>query len=156
MSQSSGTSQNLRCRCRRPAIMATTWKGDNVGRRFWGCGKYPNPGYCDFFQWRDTPICDRARQIIPGLLNKMNELREENRKLEMLSEKLDEMARILQDANGRMEKQNRELKKENHLLKLQMKEKANKKFTSIMKLMAISFVLVFFLWFIELVYGCSR
>ncbi|KAL8491225.1 hypothetical protein ACS0TY_023032 [Phlomoides rotata] len=65
----------------------------------------------------------------------------------MLSEKLDEMARILQDANGRMEKENRELKKENHLLKLQMKEKANKRFTSTMKLTFVSSVLVFFLWY---------
>ncbi|KAL8513577.1 hypothetical protein ACS0TY_012884 [Phlomoides rotata] len=72
----------------------------------------------------------------------------------MLSEKLDEMAQILQDANGRMEKENRELKKKNHLLKLQMKEKVNKKFTSTMKLTFVSSVLAFFLWFIELAYGC--
>ncbi|KAL8523694.1 hypothetical protein ACS0TY_013600 [Phlomoides rotata] len=87
--------------------MATTWKGDDVGRRFWGCEKYHNPGYCDFFQWRDPLVCGRARQLIPGLLNKMNELREENRKLKMLSEKLDEMSQILQDANERLEKENR-------------------------------------------------
>ncbi|KAL8456452.1 hypothetical protein ACS0TY_034603 [Phlomoides rotata] len=107
--------------------MVTAWKGDNVGRRFYGCEKYPNPGYCNFFKWRDDPVCDRARQIFLGLLNKMNDLREENRKLVILLEKLDEMSRILHDENGILEKEMRELKKENQLLKLQMKEKANHK-----------------------------
>ncbi|KAL8547397.1 hypothetical protein ACS0TY_006937 [Phlomoides rotata] len=95
MSHSSGSFVNLYCHCCRPAIMVTTWKGDNVGRRFYGCEKYLNPGYCNFFKWIDDLICDRARKIIHGLLNTMNDLREENQKLVMLSEKLDEISRIL-------------------------------------------------------------
>ncbi|KAL8556332.1 hypothetical protein ACS0TY_003952 [Phlomoides rotata] len=82
MSNCSGI-PDVRCKCDRPTTIATTWKAENVGRRFFGCANYPNSGYCNYFQWIDDPVCDRAKQIIHGLLKKMNALTAENRELNL-------------------------------------------------------------------------
>ena len=34
-------------------------------------------GKCRFFEWIDPPICPQARQVIPGLLRRVNILEEE-------------------------------------------------------------------------------
>ncbi|KAL8474227.1 hypothetical protein ACS0TY_030885 [Phlomoides rotata] len=126
MSQGSGAA---RCYCQREAAVATSWKNGNVGRRFYGCQKYPNDGYCKFFRWIDDPLCERAKQIIPGLLKRLNEQREEIRNMETIAEKLNEMTRVLESLNNKLEEEIQGLKNENGKLICQnMKLKMNRKF----------------------------
>lgn len=56
--------------CQAPAIIRTSWTPANPGRRFYCCS-----GSCGFIHWYDPEMCPRATQIIPGLLNSMNDLR---------------------------------------------------------------------------------
>ncbi|KAI7990449.1 hypothetical protein LOK49_LG12G02497 [Camellia lanceoleosa] len=56
--------------CGRKRLIHTTWTNTNPGRRFLSC---PNNGY-NQFTWVDPPMCNRAMQIIPGLLKKLNEM----------------------------------------------------------------------------------
>ncbi|PWA58065.1 zinc finger, GRF-type [Artemisia annua] len=62
----------VRCpQCGSPAIIKTSWTQFNPGRRFYCCSKWgPNHGIID---WYDPPMCNRAVQIILGLLRNMNE-----------------------------------------------------------------------------------
>ncbi|KAL8497713.1 hypothetical protein ACS0TY_021152 [Phlomoides rotata] len=98
------------CYCGRAAVIVTSWKDDNAGLRFISCARYPKDGYCKYFRWLDLPMCDRAKQIIPSLLRKVNKLESENRNLETHIDKLEEMARILQSFNCILEKENQSLK----------------------------------------------
>ncbi|KAL8551141.1 hypothetical protein ACS0TY_000284 [Phlomoides rotata] len=110
MSHSSSTSRPVTCRCKNEAIVVTSWKNGNCGRRFHGCQLYPNDGYCNFFKWIDPPMCDRAVEIIPGLLRRMNEQRAEIRNAQIIAEKLKEMINVLEHLNGRLESDVRALK----------------------------------------------
>ncbi|CAL5393252.1 unnamed protein product [Camellia sinensis] len=56
--------------CGRRRLIHTAWIDTNPGRRFLSC---PNSG-CNHFTWIDLPMCDRAVQIIPGLLKKLNKM----------------------------------------------------------------------------------
>ncbi|PWA43614.1 zinc finger, GRF-type [Artemisia annua] len=57
--------------CGSPAVIKTSWTQFNPGRHFYCCSKRgPNHGIID---WYDPTMCDRAVQIIPGLLRNMNE-----------------------------------------------------------------------------------
>lgn len=76
-------------------------------------------GYCKYFRWIDPPICERSKQIIPGLLRKLNEHKLKCRTLESQVHKLEEMTRILQSANCVLEK-------ENEMLQLERKKAENK------------------------------
>ncbi|PWA97237.1 zinc finger, GRF-type [Artemisia annua] len=61
----------VRCpRCNAHSIIRTSWTPTNPGRRFYCCSRT-----CGFIDWYDPEMCPRAVQIIPGLLNSMNELR---------------------------------------------------------------------------------
>ncbi|KAL8552793.1 hypothetical protein ACS0TY_001466 [Phlomoides rotata] len=73
-------------------MTVTSWKDDNSG------------GYCKFFKWIDAPVCERAKQIIPGLLRMLNEQKAKNRNLETEVEKLKEKSRFLQSVNCSLEK----------------------------------------------------
>ncbi|KAI8009455.1 DNA topoisomerase 3-alpha [Camellia lanceoleosa] len=56
--------------CGRRRLIHTAWTDTNPGRRFLS---FPNSG-CNHFTWIDPPMCDRAVQIIPGLLKKLNKM----------------------------------------------------------------------------------
>ncbi|PWA61534.1 hypothetical protein CTI12_AA372150 [Artemisia annua] len=60
----------VRCfRCGAPSIIRTSWTPTNPGRRFYCCSKT-----CGLIDWYDPEMCPRSKQIIPGLLNSMNQL----------------------------------------------------------------------------------
>ncbi|KAK4396911.1 hypothetical protein Sango_1527700 [Sesamum angolense] len=60
------------CTCGRELLVRTSWTSTNPGRRFRGCPG--NAGkYCRTFQWVDPPMCRRSKEIIPGLLNRLNQ-----------------------------------------------------------------------------------
>ncbi|KAL8528000.1 hypothetical protein ACS0TY_005711 [Phlomoides rotata] len=125
MANSSRTSTPVRCFCRKEAIVVTSSKDANVGRRFFGCENYSNIGYCKFFRWIDQPMCERAREIIPGLLKKMNDMRGELRNAQHLAQKLKETVSVLEQMNGRLKKDVRNLKNENSMLKDEEKKGRN-------------------------------
>ncbi|PON84759.1 hypothetical protein TorRG33x02_194630 [Trema orientale] len=80
------------CHNGRPSQRFTSWTKNNPERRFYGCENYNRNGNggCRVFSWCDPPICDRAKVLIPGLLNK-------TRKLES---KIEELKEILRESHG--------------------------------------------------------
>ncbi|KAL7132165.1 hypothetical protein ABFS83_12G053600 [Erythranthe nasuta] len=64
------------CYCSRRVVTRTSWTDLNPGRRYSTCDNYKKIRGCNYFVWIDPPMCDRSRQIIPGLLRKIN-MREE-------------------------------------------------------------------------------
>ncbi|KAK4433381.1 hypothetical protein Salat_1100400 [Sesamum alatum] len=60
------------CACGREVVMRTSWTSINPGRRFRGC-----PGsqgtYCGTFEWIDPPMCLWSKEVIPSLLNRLNQ-----------------------------------------------------------------------------------
>ncbi|KAL0451548.1 UNVERIFIED_CONTAM: hypothetical protein Slati_1132900 [Sesamum latifolium] len=61
------------CSCGRELLVRASWTSTNPDRRFRGCpgneGKYCGS---ETFQWVDPPMCRRSKEIIPGLLNRLN------------------------------------------------------------------------------------
>ncbi|GJS74928.1 zinc finger, GRF-type containing protein [Tanacetum coccineum] len=65
----------VRCRtCGSRGVIRTSWTPTNPGRRFFGCSKRGTN--CGIIDWYDPPMCDRAVQIIPGLLRRINQLQQ--------------------------------------------------------------------------------
>ncbi|KAK6152273.1 hypothetical protein DH2020_014908 [Rehmannia glutinosa] len=66
----------LRCYCGYELRIHTSWTKSNPGRRFISC---PERGVnkCGFFKWIDDDNCDRSRNIISGLLDKLKLARTE-------------------------------------------------------------------------------
>ncbi|CAN1126837.1 DNA-(apurinic or apyrimidinic site) endonuclease 2 [Linum perenne] len=62
------------CRCNEASVLRTSWTEDNPGRRFFTCSRryQVSKGKCGFFLWVDDPIEDRAKEVINGLLRKLN------------------------------------------------------------------------------------
>ncbi|CAL8106805.1 unnamed protein product [Prunus armeniaca] len=46
----------------------TSWTAAHPGRRFYICGR----NRCRYWEWGDPQMCERSKQIIPGLLRKIN------------------------------------------------------------------------------------
>ncbi|KAG8371573.1 hypothetical protein BUALT_Bualt13G0102000 [Buddleja alternifolia] len=67
------------CYCMRLAKFRCSWTDANPGRRFYGCELTPNAGGCGFFEWFDPPMCNRSRNVIPGLLRNVDRLETELR-----------------------------------------------------------------------------
>ncbi|GFP87700.1 hypothetical protein PHJA_000913700 [Phtheirospermum japonicum] len=65
------------CDGEKTLILKTTWTKRNLGRRYWACPKYGTNGYCEIFIWLDGEMCERSKQIIPGLLKKIDKLEDE-------------------------------------------------------------------------------
>ncbi|PWA73473.1 zinc finger, GRF-type [Artemisia annua] len=62
----------VRCpNCGAHSVIRTSWTAINPGRRFYCCSRT-----CGIINWYDPPMCERAVQIIPGLLRSMNQLQE--------------------------------------------------------------------------------
>ncbi|KAL8034845.1 hypothetical protein ABFX02_12G057100 [Erythranthe guttata] len=59
------------CDCGLKVFVQTSWTEGNPGRRFVTCPSR-NRSKCKFVYWCDPSICDRGKQIIPGLLKKIN------------------------------------------------------------------------------------
>ncbi|GER41644.1 GRF zinc finger containing protein [Striga asiatica] len=72
-SEINGAPMEMTCRCGDKVYLKTSWTQNNPGRRYWACPKYGQKfGFCGFFIWYDPEICARAKNIIPGLLEKSN------------------------------------------------------------------------------------
>ncbi|KAH7843898.1 hypothetical protein Vadar_022068 [Vaccinium darrowii] len=59
--------------CRGRRIQGISWTNRNLGRRYVKC---PNI-VCDDFVWIDPAMCARSKQIIPGLLRRINKAESE-------------------------------------------------------------------------------
>ncbi|CAH9069248.1 unnamed protein product [Cuscuta europaea] len=71
------------CHCGHELKLLTTWSSENPGRGFFQCPNYERHGGCNFMEWFDPPMCQRAKRIIPELLKRINRQDEEIRSLEM-------------------------------------------------------------------------
>ncbi|GER33285.1 GRF zinc finger containing protein [Striga asiatica] len=71
-SEINGAPMEMTYNCGLKVYLKTSWTRKNLGRRYWACPKYGNFGYCGIFIWFDPNICERAKNIIPGLLEKSN------------------------------------------------------------------------------------
>ncbi|KAK6158799.1 hypothetical protein DH2020_006113 [Rehmannia glutinosa] len=91
------------CYCGRRAVLRTSWTDDNPGRRFHACLQYSGGG-CSFFDWEDPPMCRRSRVIIPGLLRKINALKEDVNALKEDVNALEEEVGGLRRTNRRLVK----------------------------------------------------
>ncbi|KAL0427178.1 UNVERIFIED_CONTAM: hypothetical protein Slati_2892600 [Sesamum latifolium] len=70
---SSSNSDILRiCTCGREEAVRTSWMSTNPSRRFRGCSDDEGK-YCGTFQWVDPPMCNRSKDVIPRLLNRLNQ-----------------------------------------------------------------------------------
>ncbi|GER41253.1 GRF zinc finger containing protein [Striga asiatica] len=58
------------CTCGEVARLQTSWTTNNPGRRYFDCAQ----NGCRFWNWFDPPMCARSKEIIPGLLSKINRL----------------------------------------------------------------------------------
>ncbi|WOG86538.1 hypothetical protein DCAR_0205749 [Daucus carota subsp. sativus] len=67
------------CSCGMDPVLRTSWTDANPGRRFWGCSQYVRNRSrgCNFHMWHDPAVGDRARNIIPGLLRRIQRLEDE-------------------------------------------------------------------------------
>ncbi|WOH15035.1 hypothetical protein DCAR_0934568 [Daucus carota subsp. sativus] len=61
------------CLCGLSPVLRTSWTDANPGRRFWGCSQRG----CNFHLWHDPAVGDRAKNIIPGLLKRIQRLEDE-------------------------------------------------------------------------------
>ncbi|KAK4428808.1 hypothetical protein Salat_1180700 [Sesamum alatum] len=60
------------CSCGCEIMLRTSWTTTNPGRRFRAC--LGNQGtYCEAFQWVDPTMCCRSKEVIPRLLNRLNQ-----------------------------------------------------------------------------------
>ncbi|CAA0832301.1 Unknown protein [Striga hermonthica] len=75
------------CGCGKRTVMVTSWTDNNPGRRYATCKGSKIGRGCKHFVWIDPPMCT-ARQIIPGLLRRINltedELTSKKKKVKML------------------------------------------------------------------------
>ncbi|KAK9148836.1 hypothetical protein Scep_007593 [Stephania cephalantha] len=62
-----------------PAVAFTSWTATNPGRRFYRCRKYTHRCGCEYFNWLDPEMTDRATIVINGLLRKLDRMESEKR-----------------------------------------------------------------------------
>ncbi|GFP80426.1 hypothetical protein PHJA_000186000 [Phtheirospermum japonicum] len=74
--------------------LKTSWTKRNPGRRYWACPKYGTNGYCGIFIWLDGEMCERSKQIIPGLLKKIDKFEDEINECKINEKKLEAELRI--------------------------------------------------------------
>ncbi|CAN1812209.1 hypothetical protein LINPERHAP1_LOCUS26467 [Linum perenne] len=63
------------CRCHDASVLRTSWTEDKPGRRFFTCSRryQVSEAKCDFFKWANDPIEDRPKEVINGLMRKLNQ-----------------------------------------------------------------------------------
>ncbi|KAG8382761.1 hypothetical protein BUALT_Bualt05G0110900 [Buddleja alternifolia] len=76
------------CYCGQLAKVKTSWTDGNSARRFFGCQSYEENGGCGFFSWLDPPMCERSKNVIPGLLRSIRSMEEAERKANKRERKL--------------------------------------------------------------------
>ena len=102
------------CDCGKRSVLRTSWMNTNPGRRFLTCDRSMVRlvifllilliyglfcgvflGFslnhcmgCQYFQWIDPPMCNRSKQIIPGLLRRVSKNDDENKRLQTRNKKL--------------------------------------------------------------------
>ncbi|KAK6121613.1 hypothetical protein DH2020_044640 [Rehmannia glutinosa] len=117
-SSSSVNNEGMYCCCGLNASLKTSWTKANPGRKFWSCPKFGQDGYCGHFKWAEEELCQRAKQIIPGLLAKINKLQQQ---IEESQTKEEQLKTEIMMANSRVEMLKQEvieLKKKNRSLVL--------------------------------------
>ncbi|KAK9082608.1 hypothetical protein Scep_029079 [Stephania cephalantha] len=67
------------CYCGQPAVVFTSWTTTNPGRRFYGYRKYEHRSGCEYFNWLDPEMTNRATIVINGLLRKLDRIESEKR-----------------------------------------------------------------------------
>ncbi|KAG8369037.1 hypothetical protein BUALT_Bualt15G0108700 [Buddleja alternifolia] len=70
------------CSCGTNTVMKTSWTDHNPGRPYIAYERFKQINGCNYFVWIDPPICTRARQIIPGLLRRVNRFEEDLNRFE--------------------------------------------------------------------------
>ncbi|WCJ24681.1 hypothetical protein M5689_006621 [Euphorbia peplus] len=65
------------CDCGFEAAVRTSWTNENPGRRFYNCRNNGNRIRCNYFEWIDDPLDDRAMSIVLGLLRKLDKIEKE-------------------------------------------------------------------------------
>ncbi|GER31392.1 B3 domain-containing protein Os12g0592300 [Striga asiatica] len=91
------------CYCRQLAVIRTSWTSENPRRRFSFCKLYKEGG-CNFFSWIDGPMCNRSKQLINGLLQKSNELRDRVQQLQDENDKMKEEKGLLEIKYNNLQK----------------------------------------------------
>ncbi|GER38052.1 GRF zinc finger family protein [Striga asiatica] len=100
------------CDCDKVARLQTAWTPANAGRRYFDCAEKA----CRFWNWFDPPMCARSKEIIPGLLRKINRLEAEtNRHSVEPANELQEKERYIKKMK-KLEKQNAQLRQKNRIL----------------------------------------
>ncbi|CAN1179039.1 hypothetical protein LINPERPRIM_LOCUS36866 [Linum perenne] len=63
------------CRCHELTVLRTSWTEDNPGRRFFTCSRRyeARKAKCDFFMWADDSFEDLPKEVINGLLRKLDQ-----------------------------------------------------------------------------------
>ncbi|GER32692.1 GRF zinc finger containing protein [Striga asiatica] len=110
-----------KCRCSEEELpFKTSWTKNNPGRRYWACPNYGTREFCGFYKWLDSEMCARSKQIIPGLLSKLNNLEDELNDFMIRERKLEAELREANSKRITMEKQLDVLKneKKNFIVKL--------------------------------------
>ncbi|KAL6559253.1 hypothetical protein OROHE_006622 [Orobanche hederae] len=74
------------CECNKTVVLKTSWTDEDPGRRFETCAKLGRGVCCAHWNWFDPETCPRSKQVIPGLLQLINE------KDEIIEELLEEKA----------------------------------------------------------------
>ncbi|BFG20632.1 hypothetical protein CerSpe_069060 [Prunus speciosa] len=64
------------CYCGKVAKIQTSWTSSHLGRRFYVCAQKR----CQMWEWGDAVMCNRSKQIISGLLRRINKLEAEKMK----------------------------------------------------------------------------
>ncbi|KAL9151138.1 hypothetical protein ABFS82_11G033700 [Erythranthe guttata] len=103
----------VNCYCGKFSKVQYAFTENNAGRRFLGCCNY-QVNYCDFFEWVDPPMCDRARSFTSIVNKRMSEVKKKD---EELQQRVEHFSRA-----------NEELKAKSLQLKLKLKS-LNKEFT---------------------------
>ncbi|GER25167.1 GRF zinc finger containing protein [Striga asiatica] len=115
MSSSSSSMRETRvlCLCGKYARMTTSWTSANPGRRYLHCEEKA----CTFWKWFDPPMCARSKEIIPGLLTKINRLEDETNRQHESATTLEANEKKMKKVK-KLEKENSQLKKKNNILVL--------------------------------------
>ncbi|XP_050222581.1 uncharacterized protein LOC126672670 [Mercurialis annua] len=99
------------CRCYSNPIarVYTSWTEKNPGRRFYGCRSYKRGGGCDFFEWFEEPMSDRAKTVINGLIPRRSEEAIMNNNFYTWSDEVDSLANEIRSLKIAEERRNVEV-----------------------------------------------